>query len=79
MENNNKINIFDLQFPIIKNIQAKLLANDIKGMTSEEVSEAMEKMFKDIEEKTNYKVSVNITNNSPIKTLFPEEYINYNK
>lgn len=79
MENNNKINIFDLQFPIIKNIQAKLLANDIEGMTSEEVSEAMEKMFKDIEEKTNYKVSVNITNNSPIKTLFPEEYINYNK
>lgn len=79
MENNKKLNHFDLQFPIIKNVATKLLTDDIKGMTTEEVSEAMGKMFKDIEEKTGYKISVDIIDNSPIKTLFPEEYINLNK
>jgi hypothetical protein len=69
----------DIQFPIIKNVAAKLLADDIKGMTREEVSEAMGKMFKDIEEKTGYKVNIDVTNNSPIKSLFPEEYIKSKK
>jgi hypothetical protein len=69
----------DIQFPIIKNVAAKLLADDIKGMTREEVSEAMGKMFKDIEEKTGYKVNIDVTNNSQIKSLFPEEYIKSKK
>lgn len=51
MENEKKdeMGVFNLNFPIVKNVSPKLLADDIKGMTTEETREAMKKMFDDFE------------------------------
>jgi len=63
-----------LQFPIVKNIPPRLLADDIKGMTTEEVREAMKKMFDDFQKQTGYKPII-IGSESPIRVLFPAENI----
>ena len=75
MENNNekdKNNMFNLNFPIVKNISPRLLADDIKGMTAEETAEAMKKMFDDFEKQTGYK-PIMVGDSLPTRVLFPSE------
>jgi len=68
-EKNKKF--FNVQFPIIKNISGKLLGDSIEGMSAEETSIAMQKMFDNFEAMTGLKP--NITGNkSPIRVLLPK-------
>lgn len=76
MKNNkkDKIDVFNLNFPIVKKVSPRLLADDIKGMTAEETREAMKKMFDDFEKQTGYKPII-VGDESPTKVLFPSENI----
>jgi hypothetical protein len=76
MENDKKdeMDVFNLNFPIVKNVSPKLLADDIKGMTTEETRETMKKMFDDFEKQTGYKPII-VGDESPTKVLFPPENI----
>ena len=76
MENDKKdeMGVFSLNFPIVKNISAILLADDIKGMNAEESREAMKKMFDDFDKQTGYKLII-VGDKSPTRVLFPSENI----
>lgn len=76
MKNDKKdeMDVFNLNFPIVKNVSPRLLADDIKGMTAEETREAMKKMFDDFEKQTGYKPIV-VGDSSPTRVLFPSENI----
>lgn len=66
--------IFNLQFPVVKNISPRLLADDIKGMTAEETREAMKKLFDNFEKQTGLKPMI-LGNTMPTNILIPEENI----
>jgi hypothetical protein len=64
---------FDLNFPIAKNVFPKLLADDIKPMTSEEVGIEMGKLFEMFEKLTGKQITIK-GNELPVNVLFPEKY-----
>lgn len=74
MENKDEMSVFNLQFPVVKNVSVRLFADDIKGMTAEETSEAMKKMFDNFEKQTGMKPII-IGDSLPTKVLFPKENI----
>lgn len=61
-------------FPLIKNIAPRLLADDIKGMSTEETRIAMKKMFDNFEKQTGYKPII-VGDSLPTSVLFPKENI----
>lgn len=74
MENKDEMSVFNLQFPVVKNVPVRLFADDIKGMTAKETSEAMKKMFDNFEKQTGMKPII-IGDSLPTKVLFPKENI----
>jgi len=72
MENKDEMGDFNLNFPIVKNISPKLLADDIKAMTAEETRNAMKKIFDDFEKLTGIKPKI-VGYKLPINVLFPKE------
>jgi GH25 family lysozyme M1 (1,4-beta-N-acetylmuramidase) len=71
---NDKKDEMCVNFPIVKNVSPRLLADDIKGMTTEETREAMKKMFDDFEKQTGYNPII-VGDESPTRVLFPSENI----
>lgn len=69
-----QFDIFNLQFPVIKNISSRLMSNEIKCMSAEETRVAMKKMFNNFEKQTGYK-PILVGDNLPTSTLFPKETI----
>lgn len=69
-----QFDIFNLQFPVIKNISPRLMSNEIKGMSAEETRVAMKKMFDNFEKQTGYK-PILVGDKLPTSTLFPKETI----
>jgi len=63
---------FNIEFPIVRNVQTKLLADNIQGKTSEEVREIMKKMFDEVKKMTGMKIVVKGTR-MPTRKLFPDE------
>ena len=43
--NNNKTKWEDIKFPIVKNLQAKTLADSIEGIPTEDMPKRMEEMY----------------------------------
>ncbi len=80
MENKDKkeMEIFNMQFPIVKKVQARLIADDIKSMTAEETAQAFKKMFESFEKQTGYKPII-VGDNLPTNVLFPKENIKNNE
>lgn len=72
-----KNNIFNLQFPAVKNISPRLLADDIMGMTAEETREAMKKLFDNFEKQTGLKPMI-LGDTLPTSVLVPKENIKPN-
>ena len=66
--------IFNWQFPVVKNISPRLLADDIKCMTAEETREAMKKLFDNFEKQTGLKPMI-LGNTLPTSVLIPKENI----
>ena len=71
-ENQDETNVWNLQFPVVKNISPRLLADDIKGMTTEETRKAMKKMFDDFEKQTGLKPII-VGDSLPTNVLIPKE------
>lgn len=75
MEDNfDELDEFWLSFPEVKNVQPRLLGDDIQSMTAEEVRENMGKMFDRFSELTGYEVVVKTNGGLPIEALIPEKY-----
>ena len=74
MENDKKdeMGVFNLNFPIVKKVSPRLLADDIKGMTVEETREAMKKMFDDFEKQIGLKPII-VGDSLPTNVLIPKE------
>lgn len=64
----------DLQFPFVKKVPAKLLADEITGMTAEETAKAMKDMFVNFEKMTGCKPVI-VGDSLPTRVLFPKENI----
>ena len=59
-----------LKFPIVKNVPAKLIADDITPKTSEEVRKELGNIFKEILKKTGNNITIE-NGDSPIQVLNP--------
>lgn len=73
-EEKNKQEFKDVQFPNVKNIHARTLAQDIIPMSSKQVRNAMREMFEKFENETGYKPVI-LGNNFPTRVFFPKENI----
>mgnify|MGYP006935505978 CR=1 FL=1 len=72
MNKKGKIGKFDWDFPYVKNVPPMTLSSQIKGMTAEEVREAMGKMFEDIQKTTGREIVV-VGNTLPTRVFTPTE------
>lgn len=70
----NKKNNID--FPLVRNVQPKLLSDEIKSFTAEETREEMKKIFDEFEKLTGYKPII-VGNELPTKVLIPNENIKF--
>jgi hypothetical protein len=70
----DEMGIFNLQFPIVKNINPQLLCDVIKPMTAEEVSKAMGEMFDNFEKETGLKPII-VGDTLPTRVLIPKDNI----
>ena len=59
-------------FPIVKNVPAKLIADDITPKTSEEVRKELGNIFKEILKKTGNNITIE-KGDSPIQVLNPKQ------
>ena len=59
-------------FPIVKNVPAKLIADDITPKTSEEVRKELGNIFKEILKKTGNNITIE-NGDSPIQVLNPNK------
>ncbi len=59
-------------FPIVKNVPAKLIADDITPKTSEEVRKELGNIFKEILKKTGNNITIE-KGDSPIQVLNPNK------
>lgn len=57
-------------FPIVKNVPAKLISDDITPKTAEEVRKELGSVFKEILKKTGYNITIE-NGDSPIQVLNP--------
>jgi hypothetical protein len=57
-------------FPIVKNVSAKLISDDITPKTAEEVRKELGNVFKDILKKTGNNITIE-NGDSPIQVLNP--------
>ena len=67
---NDQFSLFG--FPTVKNVSAKLLADEITPKTAEEVREELGNMFKEFEKKTGKKITME-KGDSPIQVLNPDK------
>jgi len=59
-------------FPIVKNVSAKLIADDITPKTAEEVRKELGNIFKEILKKTGNNITIE-KGDSPIQVLNPNK------
>tara|TARA_R110001592_G_scaffold298087_1_gene568662 strand:- start:238 stop:468 length:231 start_codon:yes stop_codon:yes gene_type:complete len=59
-------------FPIVKNVPAKLISDDITPKTAEEVREELGNLFKEILKKTGNNITME-NGDSPIQALNPKK------
>ena len=59
-----------LKFPIVENVSAKLIADDITPKTAEEVRKELGNVFKEISKKTGNNITIE-NGDSPIQVLNP--------
>ena len=66
--------IKSFSFPIVKNIQPCTLASQIKGIPTEDMPEAMEKMFREVEKLSGHKIEI-VGDSLPTRVLYPKSRI----
>ena len=69
-KDDNQFSLFG--FPTVKNVSAKLIADEITPKTAEEVREELSNMFKEFEKKTGKKITIE-KGDSPIQALNPDK------
>jgi hypothetical protein len=67
-----KRTVFKVEFPIVKNVGAKLIGDEISGKNSEEAMEEMKKIFDEFEKLTGFKAII-VGDSLPTKVLTPKE------
>lgn len=63
-----------ISFPKVKNVAPYTLASQIEGISTEDMPAAMEKMFKNLEKQTGYKVNI-VGDSLPTRVLYPKSRI----
>lgn len=63
-----------LNFPIVKNIHPRTIADDLEPLSNEETAKRMKEIFDKVEELSGYKVVVK-GDTMPTRVLIPKENI----